>query len=105
MKVTHEAYPIAPRDGVRCRRCKTRPAQYRAVRVGAHPHTLAAKYRCVGCIADEGGYRIMGPEKPPKPPTEIAPRVRLSPFERRREEEMERLKAWTGAASSAEPTP
>lgn len=97
--VTHEAYPIAPRDGVPCRECKVRPATYRAVRIGAHPHTMAAKYRCTECVTSSRCFRIMGPEKPPKPPTR---RVRQSPADRAKLRELERWKTWTGGAPRPE---
>lgn len=102
MSVTHEAYPIAPRDGVPCRGCNLRPATYRAVRVGAHPHTMAAKYRCTECIMSDRCFRVMGPEKPPKSPT-VAQRVRQSPADRAKVRELERWKTWVGAPRPEEP--
>lgn len=96
MSVTHDAYPIAWRDGLRCKRCHVKPATYRAVRRGAHPHTMAAKYRCVDCMNEEGIYRVMGEPKGPWQPTPKSPRARVTPFERKREVEMEKLKSWSG---------
>lgn len=103
MSGSHQAYPIAPREGVACRRCHQRPATYRAVRRGKNPHTQAAKYRCLTCINDEGTYEIMGPEKPPRQPTARPPRK--SPFERRRDAELEKLESWSGTAVGGSESP
>lgn len=86
MSITHDAYPIAWREGLRCKRCHVKPATYRAVRRGAHPHTMAAKYRCLDCMNEEGIYKVMGEPKPPW----------RTPFERKREMELEKLKSWGG---------